>query len=330
MAIVDMYLADTDGSYEADSAETTLEWLVYSNVILDYSKRIVSQGMIAAGSPLIVQGRPKGWYAFGTPYQLGNDADEKIYAKRVEVFDRKIIRGKGDFLIKDLAIVEIFNPENPLVQWRVRQTFTTDPKADEPKEEPSENDKFTVSIFNEWEDVPFLEDVVTGRPVLNSAGMPFGSPVKRRRKIPVISMTRKEYGNPVDKTVRYSNTVDGPFLIDSILSQYDGKIWTVTYNIKYRPEGWTTYLMDTGYYWCDPVTGYRYPILGEDDGLPVNEPVRLDGNGVPVPVDSDYIFNVGPFNKYETSLLADLRLPDPHSLVALPPPEPEPPDEPEE
>ena len=47
MAIVNMYLVDTDGSFESDNSETTLEWLVYSDVILDYAQRIISQGTIA-------------------------------------------------------------------------------------------------------------------------------------------------------------------------------------------------------------------------------------------------------------------------------------------
>ena len=321
MAIIDIYLTDTEGSFEADDSETTLEWVVYSDVILDYAQRIVAQGMIPPGAPLIVRGKAQGWYPFGTAYRLGNDVKSDIFAKRVEVFDRKIIRGRGDFLIQNLAIVEIFDPENPIVQWRVRQTFTTDPKNDEPKpqEELSEDDKFTISVSYEWEDAPFHTDVVTGQPIKNSAGMSFNPPAYRRRKLPVISLTRKEYGNPVDKALAFSNTVDGIFLIDTIITQFDGKIWTVTYNLKTRPEGWTTQIMDTGYYWRDPQTGRRFPIIG-DDGLPVSEPARLNGNGLRVTFDSDEVHNVGPFHRYPISPLLALKIPDPRKIMAIPPP----------
>ena len=51
-------------------------------------------------------------------------------------------------------------------------------------------------------------------------------------------MTRTEYGNPVYKALQFSNTVDGQFLIDTIVPQYTGNKWTVTYNLKQRLEGW--------------------------------------------------------------------------------------------
>ena len=321
MAIVKMYLVNTEGAFEEENSETTLEWLVYSDVILDYSQRIVSQGTIAPNASLIAGGKAQGWYAFGTPYQLGNDGKDDIFARRVEVFDRKIIRGKGDFLIQNLDIVEIFDPVNPLIQWRVRQTFTADdPKAEEPKAEPSENDKFTISVSYEWEDVPMAFDIVTGKLILNSAGMPFNPPVIRRRKIPIISMTRKEYGNPVMKALAYTGTVSNDMLIDSIVPQYDGKIWTVTYNIKIKPEGWAFSVMDTGFHYRDPETGELFPIT-YDDGLPVNEPARLDGKGLPMPFDSDEVHNVGPFHRYPVSSVSALNIPDPRLIIALPPPE---------
>ena len=318
MALIDKYLVDTTGSFDQDESETVLEWLVYSDVILDYAKRIVKQGEIAPGSPLIVDGKAAGWYSHGTPYSLGNDSDEDIFAGKVEVFERKIIRGKGDFTIQNLEIVGIFDPLHPLVQWRVRQTYSS--KNDEAiNSEPSVDDKFLVSVSYEWVDVPLDVDMVTLQPVVNSAGLPFSTPAFRRKKIPVISMTRKEYGNPVHKALQYSNTVDGEYLIDSIIPQFDGKIWTVTYNVKINAEGWLDLIMDTGYHYKDPVNGWIFPILNSGDGTPISEPARLNGHGVPVPENSNDVYNVGPFHKYSLSSIADLKIPDPCSIIAVPP-----------
>lgn len=317
MALVEKYLVDTTGSFDKDDSETVLEWLVYSDTILDYAQRIAKQGEILPGESLIntTTGEARGWYKQGTPYSLGNDAAEDIFAGKVEVSDRKIIRGKGDFSIQNLNIVRRFKPENPLIQWRVRQTFST--KNDQSvNNEPSVDDPFTVSVSYEWEEVPFTTDVITGKPVVNSAGQPFNTPATRRRKIAVIALTRKEYSNPVAKALVYSNTVDGIYLIDSIIPQFDGKSWTVTYNIKIKPEGWTVSLMDAGYHYREQTSKLLFPILNSGDGTPISEPARLNGNGLPLPENSNDVYNIGPFHKYSHSSIADLKIPDPTHIVA--------------
>ena len=126
-------------------------------------------------------------------------------------------------------------------------------------------------------------------------------------------MTRTEYVNPVSNALMYSNTVDGQYLIDSIVPQFDGRKWTVTYNIKISEDGWYTHIMDTGFHARGP-DGQPYTIV-HPDGTPLEEPVRLNGNGQPVNIDSDFVFNRGPYSKYpRVGALAALRIPDPRTI----------------
>ena len=315
MAIIEMYLLDSEGSFDLRHSETTLKWLVYSDTIDDYAQKIAIQGI--TNGPMIVNGQAMGWYYPGRPYKVGNDLDNDSYAGPIEVSHRKIIRGRGDFSIQNLNIVKKYN-DKPMVQWNVQQTYST--KNDQkPEAETSENDKFTVSVSYEWEDEVFAVDMVTGRAVVNSAGHPFNPPATKRVKIPVIALTRMEYGNPVAKAITYSNTIDGEYLIDSIVPQFDGKAWTVTYNIKIHPRGtWVTYIMDTGVY-------QRVPYYGDisclnEDGTPVNDPVRLNGNGQQVPFNSTFVWNLGPFYKWSFAPggIKALKIPDPRSIVTIP------------
>jgi len=317
MAIFDLYLTDSSGTFALDEKEIILEWLVFSDCIDDYSYAIVKQGTIASSAPMSEGGKAKGWYAPGTPYRLGNEWNNTCLGGKIEVYDRKIIRGSGDFEVMPGITVFLKGNDNPVVMWKARQRYATD-EWDQGEEFASESNKVTIHLGYAWEDVPLARDRIDGRWVYNSAGIPFNPPTATRRKIPVYTITRREILNPLDKAIRYTNTVnDGYFygalpdslLMDSISCDFDGQAWRVSYNIKEKVEGWLTYLLDTGYHYRG-WDGRLYPILG-DDGLPVSEPAKLDGTGRVLWNQTLPGVNVGPFHKYLRSSFGMLRLPNP-------------------
>ena len=322
MAITHLFLRDTDGRFENDKREVTLEWLAFSDTMHDYARAVVNQGMVS-GNLAGADHRARGWSPLGAPYMLGNDFDDTCYAGQVEIIERKIIEGERDFkFVPDgvgIRIEEIFKGK-PVIMWRVRQTFSTDndPEIDD---FPSENDKITVRSSCELEEMPFDIDLETGRPILNSAGERFNPPSLRKRKIPVYSITRREKWNPLPVVIAYTNAVnsDGYFgqlprtlLMDSINADFDGQLWRVTYNIKEKAEGWDVELLDTGYNWRAP-NGLLYPI--EDDvGTLISEPAKLNGNGVPLGDQSQLGVNRGPFRRHRLLPFSLLALPNPFNL----------------
>ena len=186
MALIEKILIDESGIYDHDKREITFEWLVFSDNAKHFSVDIIPQGIVPPGNPLIgSDGRANGWHPPGTPFPLGPDC----YAGAIEVSDRQIIKGDGYFKIdaKNMEIVINHNADR-IVMWKVKQTYSTenelvpDPEADPPM--PSEEDKFTVTVNFEWEDVPFMFDAVTGQRVVNSAGMPFSRLLLRDAKFP--------------------------------------------------------------------------------------------------------------------------------------------------
>ena len=307
---------------DLDVKEHTLEWLIVSNQITDFAASIAAWGMVQPDMSLIVNGEPMGWYPPGTPYRIGNDHNDTCYAGMIEVYDREIIGGKGDYEIDGVVIRRIYNTA-PLIKWRVRQQYSTSyDKACGIF--PSEEDKVTVSLSYEWEERPLEHDIIDGRMVVNSAGMHFNPPSLRRRKIPVYSMTRREIVNPLHKAQIFTNTVNNaeyhgapPYtlLMDSITTSFDGQIWRVTYNIKERYEGWQTYLLDTGYYERLP-NGLLMPIL-DDVNTPLSEPAKLNGQGRRLMNQEEPGVNVGPFHKYPAANFDELALPNPFALHSI-------------
>jgi hypothetical protein len=321
MALVDIKIVRIEGSFAPDQKEITIEWRVFSDSMLDFAANIADQGT-TWDNMVDADGNATGWLPFGSQYHLGNDLNRYIFGGRVEISDPKIIGGDGDFTInvRDMTITPKHN-DNPLKMWSARQTYSSDnPEEPEEEEEPEVLDednpyshKVTVDVSYEWEDVPFTRDVETLVRVVNSIGQPFNPPAIRRQKIAVVQITRREYGNPIPKAVALTNTLAGsyfsPWLYDSVLPRFDNETgWTVTYNLKYNPQGWFTYILNTGYHYRDPMTGAILPILG-DDGLPVSEPVRLTQDGLPIPHHSSARYDVGPFNKYRVGpSLAEMAL----------------------
>jgi len=323
MAITGIILTDAQCTYGADDKELRFEWLVFSDSAADMPIHIAEQGITE--NMLAPDGSANGWLAPGTACMFAEQEYADAVAGPVEVTDRKIIGGQGDFeiIINGLAgisIIPIFN-QCPKIRYKVRQQYSSLYKAEEPNQYPA-----SVKLSYEWEELPFVHDMVNFNiPVINSAGQYFNPPATRRRKIPVYTITRRErnapgYGNPIDKAIDYSNKVNfdefsgrppGTLLMDSITCDYnygDDAIWTVTYTIKEKVEGWETYILDTGFFYRGP-DGFLYPIL-YDDGTPVAEPAKLDGLGMELPDQSALGVNRGPFCKWPGTLFEPLLLPD--------------------
>ena len=331
MAIIGTILVSHHGAFEIDKAEFTLEWLVFSDNIRHFAQAIALQGTIAPDENMIgPNGEAKGWYAPGVPYRLGDEWHSTCYAGNLEIAERTIIKGDGNFEISvdDVNGIRftIKSNGNKLIKYRARLTFSTDyQKATAPDGMPSEEDKVTIDVSHEYEDVPFVKDAVNGRPVVNSAGMLFNPATSLRRKIPVYSITRREIANPIHKANWFSNAVNdapyygalpGTLLMDSIDAKFDGNAWNVTYRLKEKYEGWHTDLLDTGYYARD-YSGKLFAIEMED-GTPISEPAKLNGMGGLLPNQSLPGVNVGPFHKYHGMPFDALRLPNPFAINTTP------------
>ena len=320
-------LTSSSGAFGLDVKEYTLEWVILTHDVHDHATAIAIKGMVNPTMPLTQFGQAMGWYPPGTPYRIGNESNVVCYAGPIEVYGRKPIRGSGDFTIRGVRIVRTQNA-GPLVKWNVRQHYSTsyDKSSDrQTGSRPSVNDKVTITVNYEWEEMPLVRDIVNGTMVLNSAGQPFTTPAKRRRKIPVYSITRREIFNPIAKANNFSNTVNGspyfgaaPYtlLMDSIIPHFDGNIWKVTYNIKERVEGWRVKLLDTGYNERLP-DGSLTPIL-DDVNTPVSEPAKLDGNGIALEDQTAPGTDVGPYHRYLLTNFAALNLPNPFRINAVP------------
>jgi hypothetical protein len=174
----------------------------------------------------------------------------------------------------------------------------------------------------ETEDVPFIRDVRTKKLVINSAKQFFNPPPTTKKKVTSYSVSRRERGNPLAKAKLYSNTVNsdtwygnppGTILMESITCNYDGEAWSdVTYNFKADQEGWQTLLLDTGY---DELKDGKLRKILSDDGTPVSEPAKLDGEGLSLTNQNQNGYDIGPFWKYEQKPFSALVLPNPFTLV---------------
>jgi hypothetical protein len=315
----------------------SLEWIVFSDEINDFSIAIAQQGTLydtfdeqtqqVIPTEMIVNGEAKGWLPPGTHYHIGNEYWLGAFAGALTVSDRKIICGTGDRKIQISEGNIEYVPVTPrgIVQWKVTQKYSTNEnKAGQ--EEPSADDPFTMKMSVETEEIPFERDVLTGRLVVNSAKQFFSSPPTIKRKINVYSITRREPGNPVWKAKTYSNVVNadiwynalpGTVLMESITCNYDGKKWSeVSYNFKEKIEGWQTMILDTGTAELDDEN--NLVAILNDDGTAVSEPVKLDGNGKKMEDQNDIGVDVGPFWKFAALPFGNLFLPNIYNVISLP------------
>ncbi|MDR2757612.1 MAG: hypothetical protein LBC20_18130 [Planctomycetaceae bacterium] len=321
--IIKTILTGISGNFALDKKEVTLEWLVFSNELNDFAVAISQQGTV---ENMIVGGEAKGWLAPGKPYQLGNETWNTAFAGELNVSERKIIRGTGNYNIQIAGGTVGIVPITPtgIVQWKVTQKYSTKENK-ESEEGDNTNNPFTLKMSVELEDMPFERDIRTEKLILNSAKQFFNPPPTMKRKITTYSITRREYGNPVGKAKIYSNVVNsdnfhgaapGTVLMESVTCSFDGKVWSdVTYTFKERLDGWQTYLLDTGT--MELQDGKLVSIIN-DDGTPVSEPVKLNGAGEKLDNQNEDGYNVGPFWKYPALSFTALQLPNFYTVISAP------------
>lgn len=312
--IFDKRITSITGKFDSESPEYTITYKILSDNWRDGPLAIQMQGV--AKSIVDASGRVQGWLKQGEPWIFGNENDRRVKASAVEVSDRKVIDSDEEYeiYIRNGGI-QFSRSEHRIVvaQWTVKQSFKKEsPENEEPDDDPSIDDAFQLRTSKEYYDVAFTRDMRTGKPVTNSAGDPFRPALSRRKVIRVFSLTRKERPNNLKLYEQYEDIVNkdewygaqpGTILMESIIPDWDGSIFTVTYNFKYKADGWGEKYLDTGmryvrtketkYPVYDHVTGLLtwktksikeyFPILTDGTQTTAEEPEKLDGTGhVPI------------------------------------------------
>jgi hypothetical protein len=226
----------------------------------------------------------------------------------VQIQDRHVIRAEDEFELKRVGnffAMKRNDFRQALVLWTVTQTFKKRSfDNSEVKDEPSEDDMFTLRYGKEWVEVPFIRDIRTNKLITNSAKDKFNPVPTRREAIRTYVLSRKERQNRLRLYDEYENVVNadewhgmpaGTVLMESITPNWDGNIFSVEYSFKYNRRGWGEKYLDLGIRELrqeridetdetNPKTIKKYyPILSEGSQTPVEEPAKLDGRGeVPV------------------------------------------------
>ncbi|GHT26800.1 hypothetical protein FACS18942_04910 [Planctomycetales bacterium] len=321
MAIILGIITGTTGKYTSVKRNVSVEWLLYSDNLLDFTGNIAVQGTAAGDNLILPNNESAGWLAPGKEYRMGSDYLEGCVAGEIEITDRKIIRGTGKYEIQvgDNTVGLVPLTPQGIVQYKAVQHFSTSETDNQEKNKPpANNDKFSISSDVEYKEMPFEKDVRTNAFIVNSAGQKFIPPVSYRKAVTVYSLTRTEYINPIAKSRIYRNVVNsdtwygaapGTVLMDSISpsKEKDGH-WTVSYKFKYDPDGWEIYILDTGTMQKDS-SGKLSAILDKEQAA-VQEPVKLDGSGHPLDDQSSDGTDLGPFWAYKEMPFAALNIPD--------------------
>ncbi|MDR1382783.1 MAG: hypothetical protein LBJ67_02885 [Planctomycetaceae bacterium] len=324
MAILEIILTKHSGDFNHAEKSISLEWLVFSDEISDFSLSIYQQGLLDFGENLIDSDwNALGWARTGAAYQFGSEVAPGLYAQGASVFDREIIQGVNSLSVKmeegTPVIVDV--PPDGVVRWHVSQKFSNQANKAVSQSATSTDDKIKISMSVENETEPFIRDVITGNMVVNSAGQFFNPPPEKTKKIIVYSISREIFLNPLMKAKNYSNVVNADAfygaapgtLLMNMTCNYDGNTWTETYEIRERLEGWETYLLDTGY---EEIVGGELRKILDDDGTPVSEPAMLNGTGQKAPNGNSIGVDVGPFCKYEQLPFNALNLPNIFAIIS--------------
>ncbi len=196
---------------------------------------------------------------------------------------------------------------------------------------------FQVDSTIRYEKVPLRFDA-DNRPIRNTAGEEFSSPVEANWKILVINISRREFSNPFSRQIRYQDSVNampfwgqapGKVLIESILmdAQSAGNSttgWNVKYSVAIRPAAQNAGRWDV---LTIPSMGFKelkngklVEIIDTDNGgKPFNVEQYLDENGRWVdrksPNFSSYDLH---FRVKNTNDFSPLQLPNMASLTYAP------------
>lgn len=185
--------------------------------------------------------------------------------------------------------LEHHETESPYLR-RVEAEYSTDSpdplqQVENPLLRPAEIDYSGVRFSK-----PFDKDV-NGRSILNSAKRPFDPPLERDDTRGVLIITRNEPIFNMTLADLYQDTVNSDNFFgrprDSWKCQpmrgrnaYENGVAfvIVTYEFEFRKEGWRFEPLDQGKYGYD-VTTRKYTIFTDSTGLPLTEPIPLNGQG---------------------------------------------------
>lgn len=245
----------------------------------------------------------------------------------VSLMDEASLPDEGDAFPGDSSMVckQVKYDQNEKLptQWLVTAEYER-PQPDGGGGGPGSSDgnieneipEYTVSseFLTEYMDID-LDEV----PIKNSSGEFLAPGLERIVNIAVYTISRNRLEFPDGESIAYRNSVnDGAFAITAtaayfgfpartaLLTRYDGVrrfradigyYWRVTWEIKYRADGWRKRLLDQGFLAKDDTDpeagdGTQAPnkvIVGKN-GLPLNGPVLLDGAGNPLAEGGTPIF----------------------------------------
>lgn len=151
--------------------------------------------------------------------------------------------------------------------------------------------------FQEYQRV--VDRDIFGRPIVNSAGAPFSPLPEVDDTRFILTMERYELEPPWDLILSYQDAVNSDWFLGfapgvakvkmKCQAVWENNVycWKVTYIFSFRSlvlinnlpySGWDLHLLDQGLYDLDPATNaIRY--IQDRSGVPVSEPVLLDGKG---------------------------------------------------
>jgi len=300
VAEVKGYFQVSHGSsdFEGLGGKVSLKYQVYSN------DRGSDDALVVAHFDSI----PK----LGTPYSFGNTTRRDYRARRAKPRFLKPIPPNG-------------------AAWEV-EVFYDNAVGSDNRPAPTEGDPFTLSSVMERFRVTATHDL-NGKRITNSAGEPLQ--VEREMLVPVISMIRMEYTNPLLRQALFMDRVNsrpmwgqppGQIYMRKIapgttVSYGDNyAVWTVNYEVAINLEGtgWQWELLDAGRNVISEKAvpgGNRIikqePIL-DATGAAVTDPQLLDGHGKLLPEGADPVYLY--YDQRYIADLRDLRLPNPFTF----------------
>ena len=206
-------------------------------------------------------------------------------------------------------------------QWVVTCNYSTlegddDSEAENPLDRP---------LDISWGSNSYTEPVdkdINGDPIDSSAGEPFDPSVERENSRPVLTVVKNQASFTASTKLDYENRINadtfygaepGWAKMADIQAQkaYENGVsyWRVTYQIEFKPGGWTKEVLDQGFYKLT-TTGEgesattQKELIKDKDNLPLNQPALLDGSGGELAANADPVFL--DFEVYETAVFGQL------------------------
>jgi len=243
----------------------------------DWNRTYSRSWRIITDNPLIDANyiRTHGPVSLGNTYSAngGTSTDVGAYVLGIDVSDA----GNDG---KDWIFTANYGPWNP------------DVRPNNPTERPLE-----VSIVqNQFEQIVDFD--INGNPIVNSAGDFFEPGLTEEDSRPILNVMRWQLRFNMNTAMAYRNAVNSdvflgrdprtvrsyPITGERVRDPDYGWIFKVQYQFAYKPEGWTRKEIDAGMrekYTSGGSTKLK-PIL--KNGIPVQEPVPLNGSGAALAV----------------------------------------------